>query len=293
MKESFLRYLKFEKRYSEHTITSYRIDLGQFEEYLSREFPETELAQAEHHMLRGWVVELMEIGNNAATVNRKISTLKAIFKFLVKRELLEVNPASRIKMLKKPSRLPKFVRENDILSLLDHIEFENTFEQLRDKIIFELLYGTGIRLSELLGIEEDDIQWDKRELKVLGKRNKERIIPFNIQLKESLEQYISKKNERFPNLNRGKLIVTDSGEEAYPMLIYRTVKDYLGRFTTLDKRSPHVLRHTFATHLLDKGADLNAVKELLGHSSLAATQIYTHNSLEKIKAAYKLAHPKA
>lgn len=292
MLNSFLRYLQFEKRYSTHTLKSYENDLVQFNEFLGQEFPDETLAAAQHFMIRSWVVKLIDEGNSSSTVNRKISTLKAYFKFLLKREIITENPAVRVKSLKKPARLPRFVKENDMLNILDKNEFGPKFSDQRDKLILEMLYGTGIRLSELIGIKLADINVHKKELKVLGKRNKERIIPFNENLLTTIKNYLEVRKEEFGETETDFLLLSDKGKRAYPMLIYRAVNGLL-QTTSLDKRSPHVLRHTYATHLLNEGADLNAVKELLGHSNLSATQIYTHNSLEKIKEAYKQAHPKA
>ena len=289
---SFLKYLQYERRYSDHTLVSYNNDLSQFQKFLLTEFPGTDTTKVEHLHLRAWLIKLVEDKNSPTTVNRKISTLRAYYKFLLKRGVVSANPTAKVRELKKSERLPKFVRENDILALLDKVNFTNDFEGSRDRLILEMLYGTGIRLSELTGLKESDVNYLKREIKVLGKRNKERIIPILRELQLVIEEYINYKRKTVIS-GCANLIVTDSGKPAYPMLIYRTVKKYLSVFTTLDKRSPHVLRHTFATHLLDKGAELNAVKELLGHSSLAATQIYTHNSLEKLKDVYKQAHPKA
>ena len=292
MTDSFFKYLQYEKRCSPHTISSYQIDLDQFDGFLKTEFPGTDTTQAEHFHLRAWVISLVEKNISPATVNRKISTLRAYYKFLLKREVISVNPTLKLRELKKPERLPEFVKENDILALLDKVNFPEGFEGSRDRLILELLYGTGIRLSELTGLKGSDVNLIKSEIKVLGKRNKERVLPIFKELQTVILEYIGNKNaEGFGEAEH--LVVTDTGKKAYPMLIYRTVKKYLGLFTTLDKRSPHVLRHTFATHLLDKGAEINAVKELLGHTSLAATQVYTHNSLEKLKEAHKQAHPKA
>jgi len=300
MVDSFLKYISYEKRYSQHTVTSYQNDLRQFTDYLSNKFNVTDLAQASQLMVRSWVLSLMDEGIAAKSVNRKIASLRSYYKFMLKREAISKDPTARVKLLKTPKELPDFADEQELSSHLDGKGFEidgrgfdEGFKGNQQRIIMELLYGTGMRLSELLGVKETDISRHDRTVKVLGKRNKERIIPISASLIQVIDDYINDKNHRFEANPNGKLIVNNNGGEAYPMLIYRTVKEYLNRISSVDKKSPHVLRHTFATHLLNKGADLNAVKDLLGHSSLAATQVYTHNSLDKLKAVFDQAHPKA
>lgn len=293
MVNSFLKYISYEKRYSQHTVTSYQNDLRQFAEYLSDKFNVSDLAGASKLMVRSWVLSLMDQGIAPKSVNRKIASLRSYYKFLLKREAIEKDPTAQVKLLKTPKELPDFADENELSIQLDSDSFKEGFAGNQQRIIMELLYGTGMRLSELLGLKETDINRHERTVKVLGKRNKERIIPISASLIQVIDDYIDDKNHRFEANPNGKLIVNNNGGEAYPMLIYRTVKEYLNRVSSVDKKSPHVLRHTFATHLLNKGADLNAVKDLLGHSSLAATQVYTHNSLEKLKAVFDQAHPKA
>lgn len=293
MVNSFLKYISYEKRYSQHTVKSYQNDLRQFADYLSQKFNVTELAEASKLMVRSWVLSLMDDGIAAKSVNRKIASLRSFYKFMLKRELIVKDPTAQVKLLKTPKELPSFADEAELSIHLDSDSFKEGFKGNQQRIIMELLYGTGMRLSELLGLKESDVNRLERTVKVLGKRNKERIIPISATLIQVIDDYINDKNHRFkPNPN-GPLIVSNNGGEAYPMLIYRTVKEYLNRVSSVEKKSPHVLRHTFATHLLNKGADLNAVKDLLGHSSLAATQVYTHNSLEKLKAVFDQAHPKA
>ena len=293
MIDSFLRYLTHEKRYSQHTLTSYEHDLLQLTSFLTDHAPEVALETATGLDLRAWVVSLVEDGLNPRSINRKMATLRSYYKFLLRREVITQDPTMKLRALKTAKQLPNFVQENDMHRLLDHMETPEDFEGWRDRIIVEMLYGTGIRLSELLGLEEQNIQWNPGTIKVLGKRNKERIIPIPSSLHNSLKMYLRAKKEAFSANASPKIIVNNKGEKGYPMMVYRTVKRYLDLFTTLDKRSPHVLRHTYATHLLDKGAELNAVKDLLGHASLAATQVYTHNSLDKLKAVFDQAHPKA
>lgn len=291
MIESFLKYLEYEKRFSSHTIEAYRRDLTQLSTYLLATYEIASFEEVEHPHLRGWVVHLIESGVSARTVNRKIATLKSFYKFLRSREYLDQNPAGRLKPLKTEKKLPSFIRENEITVLLDEVTYPDSFEGLRDRLILELLYGTGMRLAELMGLRDQDINFYQQSIKVLGKRNKERVIPISNSLVKVIKNYQQKRREIRPNNTH--LLITESGERLYPMMVYRTVRKYLDLVTTVSKKSPHVLRHTFATHLLNKGADLNAVKDLLGHTSLAATQVYTHNSMEKLKAVFDQAHPKA
>lgn len=293
MVNSFLKYISFEKRYSQHTVKSYQNDLAQFQAFILSKFQTEELSTVSQLMIRSWVLSLMDDGISARTVNRKIASLKSFFKFLIKREAIERNPTSKIKSLKTQKELPSFADEREFSAYLNSGVFEDSFEGRRDQLVLELLYGTGIRLAELLGLKISDINKSQSTIKVLGKRNKERVIPISNALMLLMEKYINEKNHVFLHDQSSYLIVNKDGGPAYPMLVYRVVKKYLTDVSSLDKKSPHALRHTFATHLLNKGADLNAVKDLLGHSSLAATQVYTHNSLEKLKSVFDQAHPKA
>ncbi|GAB4248044.1 MAG: tyrosine recombinase XerC [Ekhidna sp.] len=291
MSESFLKYLSYERRYSAHTVDAYRKDLDQFQHFLQSEFEICDLREVKHIHVRGWVVDLMNQSLSPRSVNRKIATLKSLYKFLLAREYVDASPAAEIKPLKVEKDLPSFMKEDDMSRLLDQVEFSDDFSGFRDKLIFELLYASGIRLAELIGLKETDINFYEKNIRVLGKRNKERIIPVGNSLLILIQDYLKLKQEQ--GMMNERLLLTDAGKPVYPMFIYRKVRKYLTAVTTLSKRSPHVLRHTFATHLLNKGADLNAVKDLLGHTSLAATQVYTHNSIEKLKAAFDQAHPKA
>jgi integrase/recombinase XerC len=292
MTESFLHYITFEKRYSKHTVSSYAGDLNQFVSFLSRTYGITDPAEAGHAMVRAWVVSLRDNGISRRSINRKIITLRSFYGFLVRKGAAEDNPALDIRTLKTPRKLPQFIRENEMAELLDQVDFSDDFAGLRDRLVLELLYGTGIRLSELIGLRERDVHLSSGQIKVLGKRNKERVIPINKSLELLIKYYLELKNDpALPNTT-DRLIVTNNGKAAYPMLVLRLVKKYLVK-TSVDRKSPHVFRHTFATHLLERGADLNAVKDLLGHQSLAATQIYTHNSLGKLKKVFDQAHPKA
>ena len=293
MLRSFLKYLEFEKRFSTHTIQAYTTDLAQFESFLIKSFAEENSSRATHSMIRGWIVSLVESGMNPKSINRKIATLKSFFKFNLKRGAVLKDPTSRIKILKTGKQLPEFVQEKEMIMVLDHFEYSDDFEGLRDKLIIEFLYGTGIRLSELLNMEDSHLNLDQQTVKVLGKRNKERIIPLPDQLISTIKKYKSFKENSVESKDGYYLIITSLGKKAYPMMVYRVVKKHLNLFSKSNKKSPHVLRHSFATHLLNKGADLNAIKDLLGHSSLAATQVYTHNSIEKLKKVFDQAHPKA
>jgi integrase/recombinase XerC len=289
--EQFLKYLKFEKRYSQHTVTAYENDILQFSSFLT--LLDQNFSTANHQSVRAWVVNLMDDGLESKSVNRKISSLRSFYKYLLKEDIVSKNPITKVQPPKVTKKLPAFVSEEKLNALLNHNTFNNEFESIRDKLILELLFGTGIRLNELLQLKLRDIHFSEKTIKVLGKRNKERIIPIHQALIDNLTLYVHvKQNQNFES-STDTLIVTDKGKAAYTKLIYRTVHRYLSLITTQDKKSPHILRHTFATSLLNKGADINAIKDLLGHANLAATQIYTHNSIERLKSIYKLAHPKA
>jgi integrase/recombinase XerC len=291
MGDSFLKYLQYEKRYSPKTILAYKTDLQQFQEFLNQEFDSAPIAEANHALVRSWVVNLVEAQNEAASVNRKIACLRSYYKFLLRQDLIAKDPMSKIKILKTKKKLPHFVQEDEMSEALDHVGFTKDFEGLRDQLILELLYGTGMRLAELIGLKDLAVNVRDKTLKVLGKRNKERIIPFTESLVPLINEYRKVRNCDVERKSEN-LLVTDNGQPLYPMLVNRIVKKYL-RQANVEKKSPHVLRHTYATHLLNKGAEINAVKDLLGHASLAATQVYTHNSMEKLKKVFDQAHPKA
>ena len=293
MIDSFLKYLQYEKRVSAHTKLAYETDLAQFSAFLKDTFEETNPELADYGMIRSWIIQLADSDIKATSVNRKIASLKTYFKFLMRQEVIKKNPMQKIKVLKTQKRLPSFVKEGDMVNLLDKVVFEDTLEGWRDRLILEFFYATGMRLSELIQLKENQVDLHKRTIKVLGKRNKERVIPFPVNIVSIIEHYLQIRNRGIGPSTHGNLFVTDKGEPCYPMMVYRIVKKYLNEFTTSEKRSPHVLRHSYATHLLNKGAEINAVKDLLGHTSLAATQVYTHNSMEKIKKAFDQAHPKA
>ncbi len=292
MIDSFLNYLRFEKRFSPHTIISYQNDLSQFETFLKVSFEDTPQT-ATYSMVRSWIVQLAEKQMDPISINRKIASLRSFFKFLMRRELISKDPMTKIKVLKTKKKLPHFVKEPEMVTVLDQQQFEDTHEGWRERMVLELLYGTGIRLSELVNLKENQINLQERTIKVLGKRNKERVIPFSDSLVSIINGYRKARNKQVAARDHGCFVVSDTGGKCYAMLIYRIVKKHLGKFTSVEKRSPHVLRHSYATHLLNKGAEINAVKDLLGHSSLAATQVYTHNSTERLKKVFDQAHPKA
>ena len=291
MIDKFLRYLEYEKRYSAHTLTSYNTDLLQFKVFIKSAFDCENVREVKFPFLRSWIVELVEDNLSSRSINRKIASLRSFYKFLLRNGFISNDPTLKLKSPKIKKSLPVFVEEHQMLKLLDTVEFEDSFEGLRDKLIMELLYGTGIRLSELIELKVGGVDFAKGQIKVLGKGNKERIIPLNRSLIVLMQKYL----ELLPNKGNSSqhFVVNNKQLPSYPMFIYRVVKRYLTMITTVDKKSPHVLRHSFATHLLNKGAELNAIKELLGHTSLAATQVYTHNSFDKLKSVFDQAHPKA
>jgi integrase/recombinase XerC len=290
---SFITYLQHTKRASPHTLQAYQKDLEQFEEFTRTAF-EKEISEAEHSEIRAWIIDLVETGLSPTSVNRKTATLRSFYKFLLRGGHIQKDPTYKIQVLKTPKRLPEFISEDTITQVLGEIQYAGDFNGQRDKMVMEFLYLTGVRLSELLALKWRDIDLHSGAIKVLGKRQKERIIPITTILQQNIISYKKEFEKTFSNLDQSDyFIVRINREQAYPMKIYRIVKHYLDLFAQTSKRSPHLLRHTFATHLLNKGADLNAVKDLLGHSNLAATQIYTHNSMEKLKAVFDQAHPKA
>lgn len=292
--QTFIDYLKKERRYSPHSLISYSNDLNQFHSFLKDELQLPADHKTEHHDVRAWIVSLMEKNLNPRTVNRKITALRSYFKFLKREGLIDHNPAQKIIALKTKKQIPQFAAEVDMEKLFSQVEFDNGFKGTRDKLVLEMLYSTGMRRAELINLKTSDVNFYNRELKVLGKRNKERIIPFIDKLAISIKAYLSEKQEQTGKSMDNELIfVNDKGKKMGEKFVYNLANKYLSLVTTLEKRSPHVMRHTFATHMLNNGADLNAIKEILGHANLSATQIYTHNTIEKLKSIYKQAHPRA
>lgn len=287
---SFINYLKFEKRYSIHTIEAYKVDLSQFLNFLVEN--NLTVTSATIKNVRMWLVSLSE-KTAASTINRKLSSVKAYYNFLQKNELLNFNPAKNIPAQKKPIRTPHFVEENELNNLISNLPNPDDFQSARDFLIIELLYNTGMRRSELLNLKDKDFDEMSNSVKVLGKGKKERLIPLNKLVFLKIKVYIQFRNYEFENEQFDSLLVNSKGNKMSPKSVYNVVQKILAECWSVEKKSPHILRHSFATHLLNKGADLNAIKELLGHSSLAATQVYTHNSIERLKEVHKNAHPKA
>jgi integrase/recombinase XerC len=292
---TFLDYMEHEKRCSPHTLRSYGVDLNSFNQHLKKLDSNPDEICMQPRLIRSWVVELLDSGMGTRSVNRKISALKSFYKYLIRQGYIDVNPMSKVLSPKSPRKLPGFVEKDGMNELLNNVEFGDDFKGIRNKLIIDCLYQTGIRLSELIGLKDTDIDKYELSMRVLGKRNKERIVPITVGLKDLIEQYKTLRNEEF-NLKEGAkefFFLTDKGKKLYAKFVYRVVHSYLEIVTTLERKSPHILRHTFATHMLNSGADLNAIKELLGHANLSATQVYTHNTFEKLKKAYKQAHPRA
>lgn len=299
----FTDYLKYQKRYSAHTLRSYGDDLQQLTDYIALQFGEMQLNELTPSIIRSWLASLKDNELASRSINRKISSLKSFFKYHIRTGNLSNTPMTQISSPKVPKRLPVFVKESETETLFQHVEFPGDWKGKTDRLIIELLYNTGLRSAELVSLKENQLDGSRKIIKVLGKGNKERIIPVSEALITNIRQYVSDK-QQLANEDSGRkhfndgqkdqrLLITESGKPLSAGYVYRAVKTYLAQVTTVNKKSPHVLRHTFATHLLNNGADLNSVKELLGHASLAATQIYTHHTIEKLKDVHKKAHPKA
>lgn len=292
-KESFLNWLRFEKRYSLHTIRSYHNDLNQFLSFLSIQKQDTDGTSADFKDIRSWIISLMDNNITPRSVNRKITALRSYYKYLMREQVIQSNPMDKVFPPKSGKRLPGFVEQEKMDILLDHVDFGQDFKGVRNRLLIDVLYITGMRLSELINLTHQSVRLDDQSIKVLGKRKKERIIPFNTAYVKIFRDYIDLKRKTFADLDHDFFFVTDKGQPLYEKFVYRIVNKYLRFVTTMEKRSPHIIRHTFATHMLNRGADLNAIKEILGHANLSATQVYTHTTFEKLKTIYKQAHPRA
>lgn len=292
-KEKFIQYLRYEKNYSSHTEISYLNDLTQFQTFIAAECGDPDLKEIDSDMIRIWISSLMEEGMKPRSVNRKLSAIKSFFRYLKRNDVLTQNPAERVSGPKTVKRLPSFVNIDDMNRVIDDVDgFDDSFRGRRDRFLVELLYLTGMRRAELIGLKDADIDLFNGTLRVTGKRNKQRLIPFSDETKEKLQNYIQSRDQEITNKSPF-LFVKEDGGPLYPKLVYRIIHDHLSGIPTLSKKSPHVLRHSFATGMLNNGAEINAVKELLGHSSLASTEIYTHVTFEELKKAYHNAHPRA
>ncbi|MFT3681413.1 MAG: tyrosine-type recombinase/integrase [Ferruginibacter sp.] len=290
--KSFLSYLQFQKRYSQHTVISYHNDLRSFFEYIQIQFGDTALADISTSFVRSWLASLKDEGMESKSINRKISALKSFYKYQLIQGVVAKSPMSAIISPKVKKRLPQFVNEKDMVQLFAETSFPDTWEGKTRRLILEIFYATGMRRAELVNLKETQVDQGNCTIKVLGKGNKERVLPVNKELMSHLESYMADKRRELEHFDTQVVLVNEKGKKLDPRRVYTVVKESLSSVTTVEKKSPHVLRHTFATHLMNNGADLNAVKELLGHSSLAATQIYTHNTIEKLKEVYQKAHPK-
>lgn len=285
--DKFLNYLQFEKRYSEHTLVAYKTDLFQFSNFIFTEFNIKNIEEVHHSIIRSWIASLLDSGISSRSVNRKITTLKSVFKYLMQEDVILENPTQKIISPKNIKKLPLFIEKSKMENLFHDINFPDSFEGERDRLILEVFYMTGVRLSELINLKLIDIDIQNSTIKVIGKRNKERMIPLSPDLLNDLKRYSSKYN-----INEFIFVNLD-GDRISSKSVYNIVNKYLSMVSSLKKTSPHVLRHTFATHMLNNGADINAIKEILGHSNLSATQVYTHNTIDRLKLIYKKAHPRA
>jgi len=290
--KTYIDYLTLEKKYSVHTVLAYQKDLEAFALFCQENYTKMLVKDAAYEVIRAWIVSLLELGVSNKTINRKVSALKSYYKFLLKIDEIKTSPLLRHKSLKVAKKVQVPFSEKEMSTVLTKIDFKNNFEGKRDQLIIELLYATGMRRAELIGLKKSDINRSQKTIKVLGKRNKERIIPISSKLLTTIDAYLLFRAELQIGLKEEYLLVTKKGVKIYNTLVYRVINSYFSRASSKVKKSPHILRHTFATHLLNEGADLNAVKELLGHTSLAATQIYTQNSIAKLKTTYKNAHPR-
>jgi integrase/recombinase XerC len=290
--QEFLFWLEREKKYSPHTIRSYRTDLQKFAEFMDYTYQVDDLALAGKAQIRSWLMQLLDSGMLSSSVNRKMVTLSSFYNFLERNQVIGHNPVEQVNRPKQPKRLARFIDQSTTAKVFVPEQFERSFQGLRDRLLMEIFYATGVRVSELIGLKVIDVDNDRLEIKVLGKGNKERHIPIGASLLQLVKEYLSERKLAFGSYSgTDPLLTSDTGKGLYPMFVSRKVHTILGAYANITKTNPHVLRHTFATHLLNNGSDINAIKELLGHASLASTSVYTHNSIERLKDVYKQSHP--
>lgn len=287
----YLQYLRFEKRYAQHTLGAYERDLSQFNAYVSSQFGLDDERVITHFHIRSWLATFKEQDLQATSINRKLSAVNSFYKYMLKMQVVKKNPVRQLHAMRRAERLPVYLKEQETEHLLEEVQFEEGFKGFTDRMICELLYQTGMRRSEIVNLKEKDIETSLKQIRILGKGNKERLVPVSPALLSDIDDYINEKR-KLENHDTTHLLVLESGQPLYAGYVYRVVKTYLSSTTTLHKKSPHVLRHSFATHLLNNGANIQAIKDLLGHSSLAATQVYTHNNIDKLKEIHKKAHPR-
>lgn len=288
----YLHFIRFEKRYSPHTLCAYENDMNEFLKFIHSNYPDLTIPHVNHYQIRSWLASLKNDEQKTRTINRKLSTLNSFYKYLLTKDIIKQNPLKKLHTLRlSEQRLPSSIKETEAELLLNELDFGTGLKGKTDQLICELLYQTGMRRAELIALKDSSIEWSLQQLRVLGKGNKERLIPLSNSLLQSLKEYIEYKNT-LGFINSNNLLQLENGEALYPNYVYRVAKQYLSAVTTQKKKSPHILRHSFATHLLNNGANIQAIKDLLGHSSLAATQIYTHINIDKLKEIHKLNHPK-
>ena len=290
--DAFIDYLTLEKKYSKHTILAYQKDIETFIAFAKANYDQTELQTIHYNQIRSWIVELVDEGVSNRSVNRKVSSLKSFYKFLVKIEVLKVSPLVKHKALKTSKKLQIPFSEKEVSGVFDLLTVSNDFESVRDLLLLELLYGTGMRRAELISLTIGSVDVSQKTIRVVGKRNKERIMPLLPNVCKTVSKYLEKRNEISQNKNDAPLLITKKGVKLYDTLVYRIINHYFSKTSNKIKKSPHIIRHSFATHLLNQGADLNTVKDLLGHASLASTQVYTHNSIKTLRNVYNNAHPR-
>jgi integrase/recombinase XerC len=289
----FIAYLQYQRNYSEHTLAAYKKDLQAFADFLNTDLQIENWPQVTHHLVRAWVIQLLDDGTARTSIKRKVSAIRSFYKYLQRKNKVQLNPAAQIEVPKAPRKVVRVVPEEAMQKLLEEVQFENSYWGFTQKLIIKTFYATGMRQAELINLKQADVNWSASTLSVTGKRNKQRVIPLTAELEADFKTYLQHKDRVKAEDKTNPFFLTPKGQKLYPKLVYNTIHFYLRSVSGIDQTSPHVLRHSFATHMLNRGADLNALKELLGHASLAATQVYTHSSIEQLKQTYKFAHPKS